>query len=158
MVVAGTGHRPDKLGGWDNMSAWNKVVSVAEDALRRYYPDQVVSGGAAGWDLALAEASQNLGIDLVMAVPFAGQEKRWNGFWQGVYNKAMDYGEVKILTPGENLSYDVIRKSRAGIRNLEGRVTVAGHLYLDGDVAPTRLNHRVPGVGGVLPDHRRDGV
>lgn len=112
MVIAGTGHRPDKLGGWDTTDDWwPRLVSVAEESLDRYRPSKVVSGGAAGWDLALSTAAKNLEIPLVMAIPFLGQERRWNSFWQGIYNESMEYGEVNILTPGEDLSYDIIRQA-----------------------------------------------
>lgn len=98
MIVAGTGHRPDKLGGWDNTSGFYKVVEVAVTALEEQNPKGVVSGVAAGWDLALAHAAMELDMHLLCAVPFTGQEKRWSNFWQQLYGEAMEYAtEVRVL-------------------------------------------------------------
>jgi len=81
MIVAATGHRPDKL-------PWHGVDGYAADArahleafavtiLRALNPDTVVSGMALGWDQAVGEAAIQLGIPLVAALPFGGQELTW---------------------------------------------------------------------------------
>lgn len=76
MIVAGTGHRPDKLGGY---------LAQTQRALERFAllmlplvkPSGVISGMAQGWDQALAVACVRLGIPFVAAIPFEGQESRW---------------------------------------------------------------------------------
>jgi uncharacterized phage-like protein YoqJ len=77
MIICGTGHRPDKLGGYSDI-AYNKLVKIATKHLIELKPDKVISGMALGWDTALAEASLNLGIPLLSAVPFEGQEVMWH--------------------------------------------------------------------------------
>lgn len=111
MIVAGTGHRPDKLGGWDNVNAFRKTVDVAVTALEEQDPLGVVSGMAAGWDLALAHAAMELDIHLLCAVPFSGQEKRWSRYWQQLYKEAMDYAtEVRVLfEPDIAVKHEVVR-------------------------------------------------
>jgi uncharacterized phage-like protein YoqJ len=75
MIVAGTGHRPNKLGGYDNFSK-ERVYNHA----RRSIPKEttkLVSGMALGWDMALAHAALDKAIPLIAAIPFKGQEKMW---------------------------------------------------------------------------------
>lgn len=76
MIVAGTGHRPDKLGGYNNES-FLKLVNIAENALKQMSVTEVISGMALGWDMALAQAAINLNIPFIAAVPFKGYEIMW---------------------------------------------------------------------------------
>jgi uncharacterized phage-like protein YoqJ len=97
MIIAGTGHRPDKLGGWDSEVAFHKTVNIAVEALEETDPNGVVSGMAAGWDLALAHAAISLDIPLLCAVPFEGQDSRWSKFWRDKYKEAL-YNSMEIRT------------------------------------------------------------
>lgn len=78
MIICGTGHRPDKLGGYGDEVA-SRLVSVAEVWLGgdKENWDGVISGGALGWDQALAWAALSLKIPLTMAMPFPGFWSRW---------------------------------------------------------------------------------
>lgn len=76
MIVAGTGHRPDKLGGY-SIEIEDKLRVFARRHLERIGPSQVISGMALGWDQALAQAALDLSIPLVAAVPFLGFGSRW---------------------------------------------------------------------------------
>lgn len=76
MIIAGTGHRPDKLGGYD-YETFDRVTTLARDWLREVQPSQVISGMALGWDQALAQASADLDIPFIAAVPFKGFASRW---------------------------------------------------------------------------------
>lgn len=76
MIIAGTGHRPDKLGGYGHKPLVH-LVNLAEDWLEENKPEKVISGMALGWDYALACAAFNLDIPIIAAVPFKGQESRW---------------------------------------------------------------------------------
>lgn len=76
MIVAGTGHRPDKLGGYDD-AVMLRVLKLAFDWLDENKPDHVISGGALGWDQQLANAAKTLEIPYTMALPFEGFEDRW---------------------------------------------------------------------------------
>lgn len=75
-VIAGTGHRPDKLGGYSD-EVFTKLVTLAENALKELKPRRVISGMALGWDQALAQAAVNLGIPFTAAYPFDGQDSKW---------------------------------------------------------------------------------
>lgn len=100
MIIAGTGHRPDKLGGYDPHTA-RKVLTFAEDALRLYQPSTVISGMAQGWDMALAQASINLNIPFMAYIPFSGQELVWPSSTRLYYKALLQHAQhVLVCTPG----------------------------------------------------------
>ena len=76
-TVAGTGHRPHKLGIFDD-EGHQRLVGVARGYLSGRRPSKVISGMALGFDQALAEACIIEGIPFVAAVPFPGQEEFWS--------------------------------------------------------------------------------
>lgn len=77
MIICGTGHRPNKLGGYspevfENLKTLaHMYLCVATDL------KGVISGGALGWDQALAQAALDLRIPTTLALPFPGFEDRW---------------------------------------------------------------------------------
>jgi uncharacterized phage-like protein YoqJ len=77
MIICGTGHRPDKLGGYDEESHLKLVrlayEYIAEDPECRF----VITGGALGWDQALARAAYTAGIRFAMYLPFDGFDSKW---------------------------------------------------------------------------------
>jgi len=76
MIMAATGHRPDKLGGYgDEVTA--RLIAVAEKGLLRLKPSGMIVGMALGFDLAVAAACVRLDVPFKAAVPFPGQEARW---------------------------------------------------------------------------------
>lgn len=88
MIVAATGHRPDKLGGWTK-DVHNALCDFALRTLALQRPSGVISGMALGWDHAVAVACVRLGIPFVAAIPFEGQESRWPKTAQNDYQKLL---------------------------------------------------------------------
>lgn len=88
MILAVTGHRPQKLGGW-NRGIHDGLGAFAMAVLADRRPSGVITGMALGWDQAVAVACVRLGIPFVAAVPFEGQESRWNDQQQGDYEKLL---------------------------------------------------------------------
>jgi uncharacterized phage-like protein YoqJ len=76
VIICGTGHRPDKLGGYTTQASV-RLFLLARNWLLLNRPERVISGGALGWDQALASAARSLGIPYVLALPFPGFEDRW---------------------------------------------------------------------------------
>jgi uncharacterized phage-like protein YoqJ len=75
MIICGTGHRPNKLLGYTA-----KAYFDAADFAYKHLPEgtsRIISGGALGWDQALALAALQASIPLVMALPFPNFESRW---------------------------------------------------------------------------------
>ena len=99
MILAGTGHRPDKLGGYaDDVRL--RLEAFAETQLVALRPERVISGMALGWDQALAVAAVTLGIPLIAAVPFAEQAAAWPEGSQLRYrNLLAEAAEVHTICP-----------------------------------------------------------
>lgn len=101
MIMAGTGHRPNKLGGY-GLHITNRLIAVASEALQTYKPDKVISGMALGWDQALASAAVLNKIPFIAAVPFIGQERMWPPSSQVIFKELCGKAEqVVIVSPGE---------------------------------------------------------
>jgi uncharacterized phage-like protein YoqJ len=99
-ILAGTGHRPDKLGGY-GADVSTRLIDLARAALMKYRPDEVVCGMALGWDTALALAAIELGIPLTAAVPFEGQERTWRPEQQQLFRSILARAtEVVVVSPG----------------------------------------------------------
>lgn len=83
MIVAGTGHRPPRLGlgytAQDNelLRAFAREGLVRLQELTRQPITELVSGMAQGWDQALAEAALDLALPVVCAIAFEGMDKKW---------------------------------------------------------------------------------
>jgi DNA polymerase, archaea type len=75
-VACATGHRPNKLGGYDAESK-QILFDYAVELLQKSNPDKVISGMALGWDFAIASAAIKLDIPLIAAVPFRDQPSKW---------------------------------------------------------------------------------
>lgn len=100
-IIAGTGHRPNKLGGY-TQPAFNLLVQLATEHLIERAPQRVISGMALGWDQALATAAAALHISWEAYIPFRGQEFTWPLLSQHRYLALLkDAAQVKyICTPG----------------------------------------------------------
>lgn len=98
--VAGTGHRPDKLGGYDE-DVFRALVELARTAITRYEPLLVISGMAQGWDQALAQAAQDLRVPYAAAVPFANQDMVWPREARARYRALLaGASHVAMVSPG----------------------------------------------------------
>lgn len=111
IVVSGTGHRPDKLGGYSEPARLH-LISFAETILIEMRPRLVRSGFAQGWDLAMAEAADCLGIPFSAAIPFGGQEIQWPLETQERYRALLKKAvEVKLVSSGGYASWKFQRRN-----------------------------------------------
>jgi uncharacterized phage-like protein YoqJ len=77
-VVAFTGHRPDKVGGFGHDNpVRDRILRGLLTELRRLRPGHAITGMALGVDTWAAECCLHLGIPFTAAVPFAGQDRMW---------------------------------------------------------------------------------
>lgn len=97
MIVCGTGHRPDKLGGYSHKVFYD-LVDLAKVNFNVTKPDIVISGMALGWDMALATAAYSFGIPFIAAIPFAGQEQRWSSEEKLRYYDLLAKSTSKVYT------------------------------------------------------------
>lgn len=97
LIIAGTGHRPNKLGGY-GQEVFDKLVGVAEAYLKENPCTGVISGMALGWDMALAQAAINTSTPFAAAVPFIGQETKWPSASQEQYKRIISEAKKVIYT------------------------------------------------------------
>lgn len=76
MVISGTGHRPDKLGGYSD-DVFKHLVALAQDYILGHRPSYIITGGALGWDQALAEAARYEKVPYAVFVPFVEFDCKW---------------------------------------------------------------------------------
>lgn len=78
LIIAGTGHRPDKIGGQEA-----QVRAEIRRLLVVYMPSRIITGMALGFDTWLCEEalSHKREVDpnlaITAAIPYIGQETRW---------------------------------------------------------------------------------
>jgi len=101
-TASGTGHRPQKLGGFGRYTT-TKLRSIAINALDAVRPKKVITGMALGWDTALAEAALKLHIPYIAAIPFVGQESRWQTTQQDHY--------FDLLAAAEDVAVEAARET-----------------------------------------------
>lgn len=102
MIICGTGHRPDKLGGY-SQQAQEKVRQVARLHLSdNDRPSLIISGGALGWDQALADAAHRFEIPFMLALPFDDFDCKWPKESRGHLAHLMHYAKeiFYVCQPG----------------------------------------------------------
>lgn len=100
-IVTGTGHRPQKLGGYSDAAA-ALLINLATDWLTALQPRGVVSGLAQGWDSALVEACWRIGFPYVACAPFKAQACKWPVTAQRRYDQYVERAAKFIIcSPGE---------------------------------------------------------
>lgn len=98
MIVSATGHRPDKIGGYNSR---HDLRNFARRVLEPMHPDGVVVGMALGWDTAVCEAAMDLSLPVTAAIPFVGQESMWPGRSQDLYRTLLQRcDKIVIVSPG----------------------------------------------------------
>lgn len=102
MIVSFTGHRPDKIGGYKLPNpTYIHICQQLEKTLKELKPTKAISGYALGIDQWAANVCFNLGIPVITAVPFIGQEKMWAEESQKIYQKLLaKASEVVIVSEG----------------------------------------------------------
>ena len=77
-ILGITGHRPQKLYGYDDRHPGNIFVIYAiEDFLKTYQPHKVITGMAQGVDTYAAQWCIKLNIPFIAAIPNSYQDKVW---------------------------------------------------------------------------------
>jgi uncharacterized phage-like protein YoqJ len=100
MIVAATGHRPEKLGG-HSYRLDGRLIGLAVAYLNEVEPERIISGMALGWDTAWAAAAYVLGVPFTAAIPFEGQESRWPADLQQRYREILAKAtEVVVVSHG----------------------------------------------------------
>jgi uncharacterized phage-like protein YoqJ len=104
VIVAITGHRPDKLpGGYgqENHPGRCWIREQIRAALIEHKPLYGITGMALGVDTDFAHVCIDQGIPYVAAIPFVGQERVWRPDAQTMYRKLLGLAhEVVVVSEG----------------------------------------------------------
>jgi len=102
--IAVTGHRPDKLGGYNNAEAHRAIRRHMLELLNDVPEGELIliSGGALGIDQFWMEVGLYLDLPVIAALPFEGYDDRWPKSSRETYKKLLDQcQEVKYISePG----------------------------------------------------------
>ncbi len=102
-AVAGSGHRPDKLGGYGNLAEHARLEHVGACFLAALRPDVAISGMAQGWDTIFARAALRVGIPLIAHVVCGRhlQPSRWPEVARLEYHRILSLAfRVDTISPG----------------------------------------------------------
>lgn len=135
MIIAGTGHRPPKLGGYCNRKQVEEfAIKFMLDQGLHHTPTEIISGGALGWDQAIAYAAMVCGIPYKMYIPFEGFNNKWPDESIDYFERLIDYAqEVKYICEPGYASYKLQIRNEAMVTDCN--ILVA--LY-DGSAGGTR--------------------
>ena len=103
-TLAFTGHRPHKIGGYDENHPTRVRVRAAltvgiERAVQRGFVT-FIAGGAQGVDMDAALICLKMGLTLISALPFLGQEARWSAQSQRQYREILKHSKVIYVSEG----------------------------------------------------------
>ena len=106
-VVAFTGHRPNKLGGYDYQSTKNQeIYSKMRAAVEQLKPSRIITGMALGVDTMAADIAYMLDIPFTAAIPFKGQELKWHKESQELYHQILKAADkIVIVSEGGYSAY-----------------------------------------------------
>jgi uncharacterized phage-like protein YoqJ len=96
MNLAVTGHRPPKIGGYNENSPLRTAVRRAiRSRIRELKPDYGITGMALGVDQDFAKICIELDIPFIAAIPFKGQESAWPEASQAEYQNILAKAHAK---------------------------------------------------------------
>lgn len=125
-IVAVTGHRPDKLGGYDPenpIRVW--VRDQLKKKLTELRPKYCISGMALGVDQDFARCCIELEIPFLAAVPFIGQEKKWPPESQRVYKELLAKAfQVHVVSEGQYSSAKMQKRNEWMVDNCQTLIAV----------------------------------
>lgn len=98
MILAVTGHRPDKLYGYNMKTRpWKFLKDKIKRCIEAKSPKLCISGMALGVDMLFAEAAIEIGIPLEAAIPCRNQEKIWRPEFQKHYHSILEKASIVTL-------------------------------------------------------------
>ena len=103
MIIAATGHRPNKLNNEYDMRGpcSNYIRDQIQIYLDKFKPEKIISGMALGVDLIFALLALDNKIPVIAAVPFIGQERIWPDISKKIYFDVLNHPLVKITVISE---------------------------------------------------------
>lgn len=127
MVIAITGHRPNKLGNEYGMNGpvSAKIYKKLDELVTELKPTKIISGMALGVDMIFANLAINKKIPFIAAIPFIGQEKKWPISSQKVYNKMLSYAyRQTVICSGGYASWKMQARNEAMVDSCDLLIAV----------------------------------
>ncbi len=120
-VVAFTGHRPEKLGGYKIPNLTQKLLRLALlDDLIRLRPRHAFSGMALGFDTWAAMACIDLDIPFTAAIPCDGQDSQWPDHSRMIYHIVLaKAATVVVISPGPYAAWKMQKRNEYMVDNCE---------------------------------------
>lgn len=126
MIVAVTGHRPEKLGGHRTPNdTYRRVMEGMDKALLELRPEYVITGMAQGVDQWMAELCYWNGIPFLAAIPFAGFESHWPMPAQMHFRQLLaKASRTHIVCPGEYSAWKMQQRNMWMVDNCHHLIAV----------------------------------
>lgn len=124
-VVAFTGHRPDKLGGYAPCAQHTRVREALQSEIIALAPTWAISGMAQGVDQWAAQICVDLGIRFTAAIPFLGQETAWPTQARREYVTLLEKAfDVEVVAAGGFAAYKMQRRNEWMVDHCDTLVAV----------------------------------
>jgi len=126
MILGITGHRKINDKYYDkNDPDWINIEQRIYFKLKILVPSVLITGMALGVDQMAAKICLTLNIPFIAAVPFVGQEDRWNDASKIEYKELlMEAQEVKIISPGGYAGWKMQTRNKWIVDNCENLLAV----------------------------------
>jgi uncharacterized phage-like protein YoqJ len=95
IIAAFTGHRPDKLGGYELNNPRRMRI---RHTIRNLDIDGAITGGALGVDQDAAMAVHDRDIPYIVAAPCRGQSAKWPELSQALYQEICQNSDPELMT------------------------------------------------------------
>ena len=122
-TVAFTGHRPNRLGGYERPDGsvpqlrrdLRAMIQVELEATALEHEEgvRVIVGGALGVDTDAAIIAHYLGLPFVVAVPCQGQDSRWPQASRDLYRRMLAAAAEVVLVSDEPYSAAAMHRRNA---------------------------------------------
>lgn len=123
LILAGTGHRPPRLGGYGDATR-DKLGILASNVISRLAPVYGYCGGALGWDTAWGMALMGAGIPYCMALPSPDMGKSWPARDKGILAILIENADkVKYLSDRYSIGA-YTKRDRYMVSQAEGVVAI----------------------------------
>lgn len=100
MILAATGHRPPRLGGY-NQLFYLSLFMFAMKQLEFLKPKCVYVGMALGWDTAVAKAAYTMSIPYIACIPNKQQSSKWIEEDREIYNFLIRHAKEFYIASSE---------------------------------------------------------
>lgn len=120
MIIAVTGHRPEKLGGYSEES-FLKLIDFSKQELLKLKIDKIITGMAIGFDQSVAIAALEIQVPILAAIPFSSQEKIWPKESKDIYNNILKHSLVDsyIVCPGGFAAWKMQKRNEWMVDNCD---------------------------------------